>query len=312
MRQHEQPASTEALALQRAYVVCAMQASRQQHDIKSALALLRSAGVDPILVKGWANARLYAEPGLRPYSDIDLCVRPSQHAAAERALSGPLATKYGVDLHLGFDHLDDRSWDELNERTQVVRLDDQDVRVLGLEDHVHILSVHLLRHGGWRPLWMCDIAVALAGRSPDFDWNRCLGPDRRRADWVACTIGAVHHLLGLSLEDTPVEARARKMPSWLVPAFQRRWDWSVGSERRGLVAASLFRQLRHPAALLDEIRFRWDHPIQATVRFRGEFDDSSRFPFQLRLALAHLPELLRQVGSGRRVSPLVRPDAPEA
>jgi Uncharacterised nucleotidyltransferase len=310
LRQMERSIPDAASALQRAYVVCAMQAARQQHDIKAALGLLRSAGVDPILVKGWANARLYAEPGLRPYSDIDLCVRPDEHAAAERALSSPEARRYGVDLHLGFDHLDDRSWDELNERTQVVRLDDQEVRVLGLEDHVHILSVHLLRHGGWRPLWLCDIAVALEGRSAVFDWSRCLGPDRRRADWVACTIGAAHHLLGLSVEDTPVAARARRMPPWLVPAFLRRWDWSVGSERRGLVAASLLKHLRNPSLLLDEIRFRWDHPIQATVRFQGEFDDSSRLPFQVRLALAHLPELLRQVGSGRYVSPLTRPDAP--
>ena len=158
-------------------------------------------------------------------------------------------------------------------------------------------------------MWLCDIAVALEGRAAGFDWSRCLGPDRRRADWVACTIGAAHHLLGLSLASTPVADRARKMPPWLVPAFVRRWDWSVGSERRGLVAAGLLRHLRDPSGLLDEIKFRWDHPIQATVRFQGDFDDSSRLPFQLRLALAHLPELLRQLGSRRFVSPLIRPDA---
>jgi hypothetical protein len=39
---------------------------------------LRGAGIEPVLVKGWAVARLYPEVGLRPYSDVDICVPPGR------------------------------------------------------------------------------------------------------------------------------------------------------------------------------------------------------------------------------------------
>jgi hypothetical protein len=296
LRQGERPSSSGLIELQRAYVREAAQAVRHQHDIKAVVALLRAAGVDPILVKGWAIARLYPETGLRPYSDIDLCVRPDEHAAAERALKSLEGGRpYPVDLHFGFDHLDDRTWSELSARSQVVRLDDQDVRVLGLEDHIHILCVHLLRHGAWRPSWLCDIAVAVESRSADFDWNRCLGPDPLRADWVACTIGVTQPLLGVSLDDTPIAARVRRLPRWLVPAVLRRWDWCSAPEQYGVVLNALARQLLKPAALLDEIRFRCDHPIRATIHFKGAFDDSSRLRLVVLLALVQLPELFRQL-----------------
>jgi Uncharacterised nucleotidyltransferase len=294
LRQGGYPRSAGAVELQRAYVREAAQAVRHQHDIKAVMALLRSAGVDPILVKGWAIARLYPETGLRPYSDIDLCVRPDQHAAAERVLKGAEGSAYPVDLHLGFDHLDDRTWDELNSRSQIVRLGDQDVRVLGLEDHIHILCVHLLRHGAWRPSWLCDIAVAVESRAADFDWDRCLGPDPLRADWVACTIGVTQPLLGVRLEDTPLAARVKRLPRWLAPAVLCRWDWCSAPEQYGVVLNALAGQVLKPAGLLDEIRFRCDHPIRATIHFKGAFDDSSRLRFVVALAVVQLPELGRQ------------------
>lgn len=295
LRQADWPASAGVVELQRAYVRHAAQAVRHQHDVKAVVALLRSAGVDPILVKGWAIARLYPETTLRPYSDIDLCVRPDQHAAAERALQSPEGRAYPVDLHLGFGHLDDRTWDDLCARSQVVRLDDQDVRVLGPEDHIHILCVHLLRHGAWRPSWLCDVALAVESRPADFDWDRCLGADPLRADWVACTIGVTQPLLGVRLDETPIAERARRLPRWLAPAVLRRWDWCSAPEQHGLVLNALARHRRSPSGLLDEVRFRCDHPIRATMRFNGAFDDSPRLPFVVLLALVQLPELFRQL-----------------
>ncbi len=49
-------------------------------------------------------------------------------------------------------------------RSQLVNLDGVDVRVPGLEDHLGILCLHLLHHGAFRPLWLCDIAAALETR----------------------------------------------------------------------------------------------------------------------------------------------------
>src|SRR5262249_27066034 len=40
---------------------------------------LRAGDVEPLLMKGPAIARHYAERGLRPFSDLDLAVRPDQY-----------------------------------------------------------------------------------------------------------------------------------------------------------------------------------------------------------------------------------------
>src|SRR5262249_14275003 len=54
--------------------------SRQ--ELLLAFALLRGQGFDPILGKGWAVARCYPGPGLRPCGDVDLYVDRDEHAGA--------------------------------------------------------------------------------------------------------------------------------------------------------------------------------------------------------------------------------------
>lgn len=58
---------------------------------------LGAAGVEPLLIKGWAIARLYPGAGLRPYTNLDLIVRPSELGAARGNLWKPPAV--AVDLH---------------------------------------------------------------------------------------------------------------------------------------------------------------------------------------------------------------------
>ncbi len=103
----------------------------------------------PRLQQGWVSARLYAERALRPYGDIDLCVRPGQFGIAREALSSPEAKECWVDLHQKFTELEERSLDELYERSQLVELDDVRVRVMGPEDHFALLAIHWLKHGAW-------------------------------------------------------------------------------------------------------------------------------------------------------------------
>jgi hypothetical protein len=62
-----------------AYRLFALQAVLHEQRLTRAFALLRAAGVEAILGKGWAVARLYPDLGLRPYGDIDLYVRHHQH-----------------------------------------------------------------------------------------------------------------------------------------------------------------------------------------------------------------------------------------
>ena len=198
--------------------------AREERRIVRAITLLRSAGVEPLLVKGWAIARLYPECGLRPYGDIDLCVRPEQHASAVAALAAPTTDKVAVDFHKGLPQLHRPSLDDVYERSQLVPLGDVDVRILGPEDHLRYMCIHMLQHGAHRALWLCDIAVALESLLEDFDWEYLLRGDRRPADWVASTVSLAHQLLEASLNGIPVAERTRHLPRWLLPSVLKQWS----------------------------------------------------------------------------------------
>jgi hypothetical protein len=62
--------------LREAYQTQSLQSALQEREVEHVFSRLRAAGVEPILLKGLGAARLYAERGLRPAGDIDLCVRP--------------------------------------------------------------------------------------------------------------------------------------------------------------------------------------------------------------------------------------------
>src|SRR5688572_7015078 len=78
----------EALQLQRAHRIQMLEAALGEREIPRLFGLLRSGGIEPLLVKGWAVARLYPEKGLRPYGDVDLCVRPAELESARSILAG--------------------------------------------------------------------------------------------------------------------------------------------------------------------------------------------------------------------------------
>ncbi|HXG65034.1 MAG TPA: nucleotidyltransferase family protein, partial [Blastocatellia bacterium] len=161
VRHSELKASAVGLELQQAYRFSVLRAAFLRSQIKDTITLLRSGGVEPVLVKGWAVARLYPDQGLRPYGDIDLCVMPQQYRQAAKLLKIAEGMDYPADLHNGFRNLADESPEELYERSQTVELDGIAVRVAAPEDHLRILALHMLRHGVSRPLWLCDVAVAL-------------------------------------------------------------------------------------------------------------------------------------------------------
>jgi Uncharacterised nucleotidyltransferase len=268
-----------ALEFQQAYRLHSIQAAIHESEIPIVLKMLRSAEVEPLLVKGWAVARFYTEKGMRPYGDIDLCVRPEHYRAAEAMASSPEGEKYNVDLHEGLEKLDDQSLDDLFARSETLRLGDVDVRVLRLEDQLRILCTHLLRHGVWRPLWLCDIAAIVESLPSDFDWNLCFGDDPRQADRVSCSVGLAHQLLGARVDDTPVYQRAMNLPRWLVPAVLKQWKWSHALDHTPpeLMSVSL-RHLTHlPKALLR----RWPNPVEATFNLKAPFNGFPRLPLQV-------------------------------
>lgn len=289
-------ASAAARTLQQAYRLHAVRAAVHARALQQVFGTLRSAGVEPILIKGWAAARLYPEHGLRPHGDHDIVVRPEQYVTAVAVLKDVKIEECFVDLHCGLARMSDQRIEALYARSQVARLGDVDIRTLGAEDHLVALVRHFLRHNAWRPLWLCDIAAALESRPAGFDWDHCLGGSRRRAHWVICTLGLAQQLLDARVDDTPAAPGAKHLPTWFVPAVLRQWDRCTMTGYGGSVVSYVASHWRDPRQILKEARLRWDMPIAATVALRGPFNEVPRLPFQLGLALAHIPGWCREVG----------------
>jgi hypothetical protein len=270
-----------------------LQAARREQEIRGLLTLLRSAGVEPVLIKGWAVARLYPEKGLRPYGDIDLCVAPTQYALAKRILTSAEDLGCPVDLdHDEVDRLDVRRWEELFSRSVLVRLGDAEVRVMSPEDHLRLLCIHLLKEGARRPLWLCDIALAVEERPAGFDWSLCLGAAEPQANWVATAVALAGRLLGAKIDGTPAARLAGRLPAWLVPAVLRQW----GEPLRAAPSPMRWQLRRRPAGLVCALRDRWPNPLEASVATRSRLAGRSPLPLQIKTYLA--PERVRKLLRG--------------
>jgi hypothetical protein len=341
-------------ALQEVYRRFRLSALIHEREIAYVLSLLRAQGIEPVLVKGWAIARLYPNAGLRPYGDIDLCIRPDQFGKACRVLKCLEDIKgHYVDLHCGFarigqtrsqdaevrrsrkfriNHDDMRVWDKTFNRSQLVPLNQNpakvqrpmsnvlslkpglelSVRVLSDEDHLRLLSLHLLRSGARRPPWLCDVALLLeslnvSAREKKFDWDACLGHglDRnvnRNLNWLATTIGLAHRLLGANvgeIENTTLAKQAGSLPRWLVPAVLRQWGGSRVQSPRSKVQ-SMF-PVKRPWTLdlgpWTSLFNRFDNPVRSTAAVGGQFNNWPRLPYRVAELVTRIPEVPQQLQS---------------
>lgn len=274
--------SATALQLQQAYRHHTLEAARHERDITEILKLLKDNGIEPVLIKGWSIARLYPEKGMRPYDDTDLVICGDHYFAAKKVIQEQTLTEFSVDLHDGVDEFAFGKDDGFFEHSRLITLGEIDVRVPAPEDSLRISCLHLLHHGAFRPLWLCDVAVAVEARESNFDWDRCLGRNKRVADWIACTIGLAHQLLGARVDDTPVRHRAQKLPRWLVPTVLKQWEKPF-ARHHGVARhhAPMARYFRNPSGFFRDIRTRWPNPIEATVNLRGAFNELPRLPYQI-------------------------------
>lgn len=280
-------AGTPAAELLRdAYRMESLQAVLRVRQVLQVFEVLRSAGVEPVLVKGWAAALGYPEPALRPWGDIDLCVPPGSRGAAEAALLNRDGSPT-VDL----DHREVTDLAGLLSRSRLVTVEGAAVRVPGPEDHLRLSCIHALKHDVWRPLWLCDIAAAVEGRPADFDWPLLLGEDPRRAGWIAAAIALAHELLGLDLDGVPAAAVAADLPRWLSRAVLSVW----GDPAAYRQPRERFREtLRHPRRVPAAVLARWPHPISASLALEVPLGSFPRLPFQMALFARRGAALLRR------------------
>lgn len=293
IRDDELAKSDAGEQLRQLYRIHRLEASLHVARLKRVFQLFREAGIEPVLVKGWNVARLYPEPGLRHYFDLDLCVSHDCYAEANCLVASLGQDSLNVDLHDELDHLDVMKWDEFFSRSRLIIVDDTEVRVPCAEDHLRILCVHWLRHGAWRPAGLCDIAAALESRPVDFDWERCLGADPVRADWVTCAIGLALELLRAEIGDqgsdlntrsadnsVRLSARCERLPRWLVSAVLRKWERSV-SPNYHVPLSALLGDHGARREFSENFLGRLDQPVRATVALRGRFNNWPRLPYQL-------------------------------
>jgi len=246
-----------------------LQIALQEKQVEQAFDLFRGAGIEPILIKGWAAVRHYPENEKRLPGDVDLCIDPVQFDDAIDLLKKD-QSGLPVDLHLGLRQLDSLSFAEASARSKTVRLGAADIRVLCDEDHLRVLCVHWLNDGGAYREKLKDIHFAVENRAEDFDWNKCLNVvDKKRRRWVACAILLAHKYLGTKIDDTPLVSE-KELPGWLVRAVEKEWRDPV--RLKPFTGRKQFWQ---------QLRKRIPpNPVQATVELGGDFDRLPRFFYQ--------------------------------
>jgi hypothetical protein len=279
--------------LHQVYRLQALQAEILERKIEKVFRLLRQSQIEGILAKGWVAAANYSDSGLRPTGDMDICVRPENFKLAEEVVHAPEANDCRVDLHKRFHEFKDRSIDEIFARSRLVSLGEEEVRILCPEDHLALLCIHFLRHGAWRPLWLCDIAVAIESLPPSFDWSICFGRNKTRASWITCAIGLARQLLGAKTDNLPISSGAMKLPAWLVENVLQQWANPFPSNQAPMNhPLPMAHVLRHPSGLLEGLRERWPNAILATVSVDGRFNNFPRLPYQLANCISRIGRLL--------------------
>ena len=245
-------------------------------EVVHAFRFLRNAGVEPILIKGWAAARNYPPGVERFYADVDLAVSSVDFELAKRLLRTEPGNKLGIDVHRELRHLDTRPWSEIYSDSQEIELDGVMIRVPSDEDHLRIMAVHWLNDGGARKDRLWDIYHAVQNRPVNFDWDVCLNSvSEIRGEWVIATIGLAHKYLELEIDGLPFANRAKDLPPWLIRAIEKEW-------RSGTPLRSLHTSLNSAKELFRQIKKRIPpNAVQATVEMEGRFDNRSRLGYQI-------------------------------
>ena len=282
LRNTELRDSPAAEFLHQAYRLQTLQSAIHEEKIAKVFQLLCDAAIEPMLVKGWAAAGMYPERGLRPYGDIDLVVRSEKFERATEVLAQPSAKDCWVDLHRHLSEVDDRSTDQLFARARRVMLKEKTVTLLSAEDHLALLAVHLLKHGAWRPLWLCDIGAAIESLPSGFDWDICLGKNLKRARWIKTAIALAERLLSARVDRLPSEVRNLRLPEWLVESVLSQWKQPFAINQPPMNhPIPMSGALREPRTLVEALRQRWPNPILATISVNGDFNGVPRLPYQL-------------------------------
>jgi Uncharacterised nucleotidyltransferase len=277
IRMAELPPTAATDSLRQAFRLHALEAAQHERTLRHVLGHFNQAGLVPIIFKGWTLTHFYAQPALRPYGDIDVLVSQTDEQRAREVLASlPESDRAQVDLDMKVlgRFLPDRSFDSLLARASSESLGNVRYRLLAPEDHLRLVCLHQLHHGGWRPLWLCDVAALVEGLPTGFSWERCLEGNRRLSDSVIALIALAEELLGARL---PAGAPRRSAPSWFRVATLRAWGEGYRPPPASLHSVRRLGWRGTTAAL----RARWPDPISSTLHLRAPFRGIPRFALQV-------------------------------
>jgi hypothetical protein len=247
----------------------------QEKRIVAIFKTLEDNNFQPVLIKGWAGAKVYPCPSDRLSIDVDLAVSPEQYVSCKNFLAA--RNIGGIDLHEGLRHLDTLAWRDLFDKAQTVEKGGAVIRILAEEDHFRVLCVHWLNDGGVDRERLLDIFYAVENRADNFDWERCLNAvGEKRRKWIITVLAVTEKYLGLNLSQTPIGAEKRHIPFWFIKTIEKEWNNNVRQK-------PLEYCLRDKKEFISQLRIRFPpNPIQATIEMDGEIDERSRVWYQMR------------------------------
>ena len=236
---------------------------------------LRSHNIEPILIKGWGIGRMYAESTRRPFGDIDICVRSESYEKAARLIEEAAFRSSTIDLHLGFTKFYEMNDDDIWARSRLVELNGYEVRVPSEEDHFRYICLHFFRHGANRPLWACDICVAIETRSDNFNWTLALGTTEPQRNWITTAAGLAAALLNCDLASVPSDINASRLPQWISEVVLKEWGQLYHFPPPLSSAAGSITKLAR------ELPKHWPNSIESTLNLHKSFGNKPRFMLQL-------------------------------
>lgn len=301
-----------ATELHNAFRYVAMQASVKERVLEEIVSLFAAAGMEPMVIKGWAIARYYSRPHLRPFGDFDLCAPPgchqkaveilerhiapdlrgrSQHRVSNKfQITTPANLSATVDLHPSLHKFRLPSLAAIYDRSIRVEVNGHVVRTPCLEDHIRLAALHFLNHGGWRPLWLVDIAAMLDHVADDFDWDMCLGQDPETRRWICCVLELSGVLLGARLERVPSQHRIEALPQWIVKTVLHEWRMPLAGRHVHTPMATVS---TNPKLLGRAIAERWPNALRVVYERNGTPDE----PYPLRHQLASFSTIAARFSS---------------
>ena len=292
-----------AKALQASYHETVLDNKRFRPQLLADLALiLEQGGIQPLTFKGWSLARYYNPPAQRPLGDIDLCVPTGRYADAANLIAthsvharstsnqpGDKSTtlmleesrtgRMGIiDLQTDLARFRLEPLAEVFERSQCVEVAGRKLRIPCPEDHLRLLCLHFLEHGGCRPVWLCDVGAMLEAETDGFDWDLCLGDDPVTTHWICIVIALAQKLLGAKIGSVPKEIRETKLPTWLIPTILRQWSKPLSAYKAPELFSNVLRGA--PNKIGSAVFARWPDPIAARFQAGALYDERPGWPHQ--------------------------------